>query len=279
MRKKAYTLIELLSVIVILAVIGAVAVPKVIDLISMSKLSAYNTAKVNIVDSAKLKYLADVNTSKITEYTIDDLIDAGYLKNDTKNPLTNEKYENTKVLITNEDGNIKYDYIEGNTLYDIILEKNETDGLYKQNDSYLYKGSNPNNYISFNGEIYRIIKIDSYRNVYLLKDIINQNINKNDIEQYKITYYNDNYLEKVKEDIISLDILDYQDYINSFDGSETYINNDVSIWVKKDNEYKSLQYDEITNDTSSNISFVLKLKNSTIIESGNGTQINPYILK
>ena len=86
MKNKAYTLIELLSVIVILAIVSAIAVPRIIDVIGMSKINAYNVSKKNIVKSAKLKYLADVNDSLITEYTVDDLITDGYLKKDIKNP-------------------------------------------------------------------------------------------------------------------------------------------------------------------------------------------------
>ena len=68
--KKGFTLIELLAVILILAVISVIAYPKVIDTIGASRLTAYNVSKSNIVDAAKLKYLADVNSSSITEYTV-----------------------------------------------------------------------------------------------------------------------------------------------------------------------------------------------------------------
>ena len=174
--KKAYTLIELLSVIVILAIISAITYPKILDAIASSKISAYNSAKGNIIQSAKLKYLADVNSSKIQEYSIDELIEEGYLNEETKNPLTNQKYENTKILITNEDGSITYNYVEGNTLYDIISTQNDKTGVYKSNEDYVYKGVDANNYISFNSQIYRILKLDEYRNMYLLKDEINEKI-------------------------------------------------------------------------------------------------------
>ena len=167
MKNKAYTLIELISVIVILSIITVITVPKVIDIIGVSRLTAYNFSKKNIIKSAQLNYLADVNNSKVIEYTVDDLITNGYLKKDIKNPLTNEKYEDTKVLITNENGQVSYAYIEGDTLYDIIVKLNDKDGVYKQDNDYIFKGINSNNYISFDGNIYRILKIDIYRNVYL----------------------------------------------------------------------------------------------------------------
>lgn len=279
--KKGYTLIELLSVVVILAIIVAIAYPKVLDVIGASKVSAYNSAKSNIIESAKLKYLADVNSSAITEYTVDELIDDGYLQKNAKNPLTNKKYEDTKVVITNTNGKISYDYVEGNTIYDYIKSLNDKDGLYKEGENYLYKGINATNYVSFSGEIYRILKIDSYRNIYIVKNQDKNMLNKNNIENYIDYYYNDNYSQEIKTQIDEIAILNYQDYLNTYIENETYIENDNNIWVKNGSEYKVLSYinNELINDVEANTRFVLKIKNTAVISSGNGTQINPYIIK
>lgn len=280
MNKKAFTLIELLSVIVILSVISAIAYPKIIDIISVSKITAYNTAKSNIINSAKLRYLADVNSSAVTEYTVDDLITSKYLKEDIKNPITNEKYENTKVVITKEDGNISYDYIQGNSAYDVISKKSEKDGLYKEKDNYVYKGIDSKNYISFNGEIYRIIKMDSYRHLYILKEEDSNLINKSNLENYIKTYYNDNYSKVIKNSISSFDILDYSDYVSSFINNDTYIENKNNIWVKHNNNYKSLSYinSNLIIEENSTIRFVIKLNNNLVITDGKGTMIDPYII-
>lgn len=276
--KKGFTLIEVLSVIVILSVICAIAYPKIIDVIESSRISAYNSAKGNIIESAKLKYLADINNAKITEYTVDDLIASGYLSKNTKNPITSKNYENTKVVITNDNGKVSYSYIDSDTLYDIISKK---DGIYKDNENYIFKGNNVYNYVSFNEEIYRILKIDELRNVYIIKDEDKVAINKNDITDYITSYYNDNYTQEIKSKISSFDILDYEDYINSYIKDDTFINNNNDIWVKYLDEYKSISYlqNELSNKEEANIRFVLKLKSDISVISGEGTQLNPYIIK
>lgn len=281
MKNRAYTLIELLSAIVILAIISAIAIPKVIDVIGASRLTAYNVSKHNIIESAKLKYLADVNDSGIIEYTVDDLITDGYLKKDIKNPITNEAYDNTKVLIINEDGKITYDYIEGNTLYDIIINLNDKDGLYKNDEDYIYKGNNANNYVSFNGDVYRILKVDRYRNIYIIKDEIKNKINKSNVNDYLISYFNDNYSEKAKQNIISLESLTYTDYKNSFIEDETYITNNDDFWVKDKKDYKVISNitNNIINKDDANVRIVLKMKSSIIIKEGNGTQLKPFIIE
>jgi len=278
MNKKAYTLIELLSVVIILAIVISIAYPRLIDAISISKITAYNTAKNNIVDSAKIKYLADVNNSKVVEYSIDDLIDSGYLKKDIKNPLTNEKYKDTKVLITNDNNNISYEYIEGKTLNKYIINNNKE--LKTISNSYVFVGNECNNYLSFAGNIYRIIKIDEYGYLYILKDIDQKIININDEDSYITSYYNDNYLEKDKNKILSIDILKHDDYKNSFFNNDTYINNNDDIYVKVGNKKVILSYldDTIINKDKAKNRFVLKVKNTVIHKSGDGTQIDPYTI-
>ena len=49
---------------------------------------------------------------------------------------------------------------------------NSGDGLYYDDytDSYVFKGGNPDNYISFNNEVWRIMSIDNNRNIKIIKD-------------------------------------------------------------------------------------------------------------
>ena len=80
------------------------------------------------------------------------------------------------------------------------------DGLYKdeyEDGKYTYKGANPNNYITFNNEMWRIISVDSNG---LIKIMRNESIgnrafdsgNSNDWETSDIkTYLNDTYLPTI----------------------------------------------------------------------------------
>lgn len=279
--RKGYTLIELLAVIVILAVISVIAYPKITDLVAISKIKAYDVAKKNIVESAKVKYVASVNSLGMTQYYVSDLIDEGYISKNTKNPLTNEKYpDNTKVLITNDGNNITYEYVEGTTMYDIVSKKHETDGLYKIDNEYVYKGISANNYISFNEKIYRIAKVDSLGNTYLVSDENNKPINISTINNYKALYYNDNYSEKSKNNISSFNILDYNTYLNSYLDGQSYILNNNDLWITDKSTYKVLSatYDNMSNiqEDNANVRFIIKLKPSVIVQSGSGTQLDPY---
>lgn len=278
--KKGFTLIELLAVIAILAVISVIAYPKVIDTIGVSRLTAYNVSKSNIVDAAKLKYLADVNSTSITEYTVQDLIDTGYIKKGTKNPLTDEDYDNnTKVLITNNKGVVRYEYVEGKTLYDYVSTKSEKENVYKVNNEFVYKGKDSLNYVSFNKEIYRLVKVDMYRCAYLVKET-DEKIDKQNIAEYEKSYTNDNFDEEVRNKLFSdASIISLELYNQTILNNSSYINMDNNDWIKDNNEYKVMTMNnEFTSVDSAKTYIILKLNGNVTVSGGNGTQLKPYIL-
>lgn len=278
--KKGFTLIELLAVILILAVISVIAYPKVIDTIGASRLTAYNVSKSNIVDAAKLKYLADVNSTSITEYTVQDLIDTGYIKKGTKNPLTDEDYDNnTKVLITNNNGVVRYEYVEGKTLYDYVSIKSEKENVYKVNNEFVYKGKDSLNYVSFNKEIYRLVKVDMYRCAYLVKET-DEKIDKQNIAEYEKSYTNDNFDEEVRNKLFSdASIISLELYNQTILNNSSYINMDNNDWIKDNNEYKVMTMNnEFTSVDSAKTYIILKLNGNVTVSGGNGTQLKPYIL-
>lgn len=278
--KKGFTLIELLAVILILAVISVIAYPKVIDTIGASRLTAYNVSKSNIVDAAKLKYLADVNSTSITEYTVQDLIDTGYIKKGTKNPLTDEDYDNnTKVLITNNNGVVRYEYVEGKTLYDYVSAKSEKENVYKVNNEFVYKGKDSLNYVSFNKDVYRLVKVDMYRCAYLVKET-DEKIDKQNIEEYEKSYTNDNFDEEVRNKLFSdASIISLELYNQTILNNSSYINMDNNDWIKDNNEYKVMTMNnEFTSVDSAKTYIVLKLNGNVTVSGGNGTQLNPYLL-
>ena len=278
--KKGFTLIELLAVILILAVISVIAYPKVIDTIGASRLTAYNVSKSNIVDAAKLKYLADVNSTSITEYTVQDLIDTGYIKKGTKNPLTDEDYDNnTKVLITNNNGVVRYEYVEGKTLYDYVSTKSEKENVYKVNNEFVYKGKDSLNYVSFNKDVYRIVKVDMYRCAYLVTET-DEKIDKQNIEEYENSYTNDNFDEEVRNKLFSdASIISLELYNQTILNNSSYINMDNNDWIKDNNEYKVMTMNnEFTSVDSAKTYIILKLNGNVTVSGGNGTQLKPYIL-
>lgn len=280
--KKGFTLIELIAVIVILAIVMAVSYPKMLSVIEKSKISAFDSAKKNIISAAKNKYIASVNDSKITEYNVVDLIEDGYVSSNTKNPITGKDYEKeVKVVVVNEDNNIKFYYVNGNTMYDVIKREDNADNEY---DDYIFKGNTENNYISFNEEMYRIIKVDSYGYTYIIKDVSVNNVQKRDIN----TYLNHNINDEIKENYVKYiesdeGILSKDLYELTIENNNSYLLKNKNTWLKDNNDYKILSVDtgeilDASDNDYASVKNVLKLKNIFVVEKGDGSKFNPYTI-
>ena len=185
-KKNAFTLVELLAVIVILAVILVIAVPQVLDVIESSKKGSIESTVKLIANTAEKKYAEmlingetvtdTLNCSEVVELSTSDYTNCTVsFDNEGKASVTvtgigkfegyvctNGTKENANC-IKGEESNIinenAISYIEN--LYNTAASEN---GLVKddtEDENIRYAGSNEvvKNYVSFDGEIWRIIGI------------------------------------------------------------------------------------------------------------------------
>ena len=94
-KKNAFTLIELLAVIVILAVILVIAIPRILDVIDVSKKDSFKTSAQLIADSAEKKYVENKLNNIDEEITCESV-----------SKLSKEDYVSCKITFDNE-GNAK----------------------------------------------------------------------------------------------------------------------------------------------------------------------------
>lgn len=180
-NEKGFTLVELITVIVVIAIVAVIATRTVTNKINSSKEKAYNIQVNNIKDSAK-KYMLE-NTDEDKYHldtmciTIAMLQEKGYLeKGNISNPKTNKDFDvnknYVKVKYNLESNQYEYDFTDDCTEINVVPAAetiisnndvkitNKADGLYETTDSYVYRGTNPNNYIKFNNGTWRIVSID-----------------------------------------------------------------------------------------------------------------------
>ena len=178
-KKNAFTLIELLAVIVILAVILVIAIPRILDVIETSKKDSFKNAAQLIADSAEKKKASNKLLDKDEEIICKDV--AKINDEDYKSCIISFDSEgNAKVSITGKGkfGGLKITngtkenaevkeitkptYGMKATEYITNLYDYDGEGLKKDNTSdenIRYYGSNPDNYVSFNNELWRIIGV------------------------------------------------------------------------------------------------------------------------
>lgn len=200
MNNKGFTLIELLAVVILLITIFLFVMPRIVDVIKDGDKTKENIVRSEIIEAAK-EYVRDYDTG-----FLNDLVTVGDSKYIDKEDLINNKLLDTKDIgdipfikvkvILKEDNKIEYiivdsvtisrpnygnavDYI--NNLYDIEDFRIE-DGLKKDNTSdanIRYEGANPNNYVKFNDELWRIIGVFGNNVKIVRKDTSNQMEYKN----------------------------------------------------------------------------------------------------
>ena len=166
MKKNAFTLVELLAVIAILTIIMVISVPQLITSIKNKKTDALEKTKDLLISAAR-NYVIDYELKVPTSISIETLCKNDYLECPIKNPIDNSNLNG----YVNVDDNKVYVYSDTRdyiTIRDYIIElynNEETrirDGLKKDNtpdQNIRYYGSDPNNYVSFNNELWRIIGV------------------------------------------------------------------------------------------------------------------------
>lgn len=112
---KAFTLIELLGVIIILAIIVLIAVPQIMTSLNNSKSRAYDM-NVSSIEKAASQYVTE-NASQYSnqdsfQISLDNLCDSGYLDCPVVNPITNDDMTGNVNVTKNDDGTFSYQYID-----------------------------------------------------------------------------------------------------------------------------------------------------------------------
>ena len=178
-KKNAFTLIELLAVIVILAVILVIAIPRILDVIETSKKDSFKNSAQLIADSAEKKKVSDKLLGKDESITCKDVAkisDEDYAsciisfdsEGNAKVSITGKgKFDGLKITNgTKENAEVKEitkpTYGMKATEYISNLYDYDGEGLKKDNtpdQNIRYYGSDPNNYVSFNNELWRIIGV------------------------------------------------------------------------------------------------------------------------
>ena len=166
MKKNAFTLVELLAVIAILTIIMVISVPQLITSIKNKKTDALEKTKDLLISAAR-NYVIDYELKVPTSISIETLCKNDYLECPIKNPIDNSNLNG----YVNVDDNKVYVYSDTRdyiTIRDYIInlynneETRIRDGLKKDNtpdQNIRYYGSDPNNYVSFNNELWRIIGV------------------------------------------------------------------------------------------------------------------------
>ena len=199
-KNRAFTLVELLAVIVILAVILVIAIPQIMNVIKSARMSSIKDSAMLIAEQAEKDYLSqqvlnkDYNESSIPcsdvaklnddyascKITYNNGIATVKLKGSSTGKFANISCKGTKDNMECKEKEALTGYTDAveyfTNLCDNTTGCNEgtnTNGLITTNNTELrYRGSNPNNYVTFNDEVagWRIVGVFDGRVKLVRKD-------------------------------------------------------------------------------------------------------------
>ena len=202
--KKGFTLVELLATITILGIIALLLVPTVTGVISNFRNDSSENQKKSIVAAAKLwgsDHRLELPTTEGETMCVSVAeLKNGYLEDDIVDPDTKEAIsDHVGVEIKRVGKSYEYTDTDSCSTSDQDSELDITDdvvtsgdGLYEdsyENGRYVYKGNNPNNYIEFNGELWRIIAKETDGTYKIIRDQLSEN-RAFDEENYRTTANN-----------------------------------------------------------------------------------------
>ena len=191
-NRNAFTLVELLAVIVILAIILVIAVPKITDTIKNSKIASFESSAKTIAAQAEKKKMENEildNTNPITCKNLVKLSNSDYISCSIYFDVDNNalvtlygsgKFEGLQIINGTKEsakaeeikapvyGNA-VNYVNGLYAYDASSNGLERDTTSDNNIRYV--GGEPKNYVEFNGEAWRIIGVFG-SNLKLIRDDI-----------------------------------------------------------------------------------------------------------
>lgn len=188
--KKGFTLVELLATITILGIIALLLVPTVTGVISNFRNDSSENQKKSIVAAAKLwgsDHRLELPTTEGETMCVSVAeLKNGYLEDDIVDPDTKEAIsDHVGVEIKRVGKSYEYTYTDSCSTSDQDSELDiiddvvtSGDGLYEdsyENGRYVYKGNNPNNYIEFNGELWRIIAKETDGTYKIIRDQLSEN--------------------------------------------------------------------------------------------------------
>lgn len=216
--KKGFTLIEMVAVVAILGLIVLIVYPAVNSMIRSARENAYNSQVAIIIKAAK-EWGVD-NASLLPEAGSDEKIYIYLTKQSDPNAytlngyLTNDDIVDPRDRNKNLEGYVEVEFASNQYVYTYIDEPLTTNNLGNnimntqsvlKAGSGIYKGSNANNYLEINDELWRIMSVNNDGSVKIIKNdsignlAFDENSGINFENSTLYNYLNNNYYNTLKD--------------------------------------------------------------------------------
>lgn len=234
-----------------------------------NKASLSDAENISVLDDVK-RYVEN-NISNYNDETIiftkKDLLVNSIIKEDSNLDETSRVYVEVKGGLINDA------YIKNRSINNYIMNEVKSDSLVLKDNSYYYVGENADNYIIFNNELYRIIKVNNEGNIFIIKNDKEDVVKSNKIDTYIQIFKN----KRLYSYIVNVSLLNISEYNNTIKDNKTYLECNYKYFVNTSNGYEVVNA-VIPNEDEAALKLVIEIDKDASYEKGVGTIVDPIII-
>ena len=235
-----------------------------------NKASLSETNSASVLEDVRAYVTNNINKYKDNEeviFTKNDLIVNSVIKED------NNLDKDSRVYVIVHNGFVTDAYIKNRSINNYLMNEVKSDNFIQKDGSYYYIGDDVSNYIEFNNELYRIIKVNNEGNIFIIKndkeDVVNINKIDTSIQIFKNKKYY-NYIENVT-------LLNISDYNNTIKDNKTYLESSYKYFVNTSNGYIVIN-GIMDNEDEAALKLVIEINKDASYEKGVGSLVDPIII-
>ncbi len=176
MKKRGYTLVELLGILAVMAIMLLITVPAIIRTMKNADNQKYIAFQNSITNAAELYYESDPSKYPLSNgvgyILVQDIIDAGYLKSTITDPKTGKLIDGSTFVEVklNDDKTKTFTYpadlltVDEIAIDNVCTDTKTTECYKKDGDEYVYTGASGTggiNWLWYGGHSWRIIKVNA----------------------------------------------------------------------------------------------------------------------
>ncbi len=234
--------------------------------------------KASLSEANEASLLQDVKTyvtnnidkykdEEIVIFTKKDLVVNSIIKED------NDLDEDSRVYVSINNGYVVDAYIKNRSINNYIMNDYKSDNFIIKDNNYYFVGNEVSNYISFNNELYRIIKVDSEGNLHIIKNDKEDTVTKDKIDIQIQIFKNKKYYNYIN----NVTLINISDYNNTIKDGKTFLESNYKYFVNTSDGYTIIN--GISEDEEeAALKLVIEINKDASYEKGVGTIVDPIII-